>query len=99
MVTTLVVAIVSVVRLRSRQVSNGIGQPVERADSRSDRCCECGKPRNQRFGLGFLRDWRYCPECSAAYCEDCKGLLWTSAARGWTAECLECRHEWSIPVN
>lgn len=94
----IVVGLVVLVWLRSRQVSS-IEQPMRRADDRADWCSECEKPRHQRFGLGFLRDWRYCPECGAAYCEDCKGLLWTSAARGWTAECLECRHEWSIPVN
>jgi len=94
----LVVGPVVLVRLRSRQVSSP-EQPMQRPDDRADRCSECKKPRHRRFGLAFLSDWRYCPECGAGYCEDCKGLLWTSAARGWTVECLECRHEWSIPMN
>ena len=94
----IVVGLVVLPRLRSRQVVS-IGQPTQRADDNSGRCSECEKPRHRRFRLAYLRDWRHCPECGAAYCEDCKGLLWTSEARGWTLECLECRHEWSIPVN
>jgi hypothetical protein len=97
-VTMTVGALLVLVRMRSRQVSS-IDQPVPAPDDRSEWCSECEKPRRQRFGLGFLRDWRYCPECGAAYCEVCKGLLWTSEARGWTLECLECGHEWSIPLN
>jgi hypothetical protein len=82
--------VVAAMWLRSRQdLSIGPGRP--RTDTRQA-CCQCQEPRSW-----WALEWINCPDCNAAYCSTCRGWLWTSAARGWTAECLECGYEWDVP--